>query len=289
MSDDLAKTPTPYDFKKPSQLPGNICRRMMSWQTGLCDAFLEKLGQYLAFTLTLQAGSVAAARPSIALEELPDTAVGYQITLASVDAKTLFVFPRQLMLALVGGMLGDSGDELPEDRPLTQVENSLGEMIAQELAAAMDDSWLGTGRMTARVAEIELKPKRTRIFTNDDSIVCAQFSITGPFGSESARWLLSEAAVDRVLMTSDISQPNANERNQLMQLVHDIPVKLVAKLGQTTMHANQLAGLRVGDVIIFDQRVSDPVTLIVEDQAKFVGWPGQIGSRQAIYIASEAD
>ena len=45
-------------------------------------------------------------------------------------------------------------------------------------------------------------------------------------------------------------------------------------------------GITVGDVVMLDQRVTEPLDAYVQGTPKFRGWPGRCGTRQALQILS---
>jgi flagellar motor switch protein FliM len=58
----------------------------------------------------------------------------------------------------------------------------------------------------------------------------------------------------------------------------------VIRLGQAKLHVSELLNLRPGDVVVLDQRVSEPLSIEVCGTRKYVGWPGRVGNRQAFQI-----
>ena len=63
--------------------------------------------------------------------------------------------------------------------------------------------------------------------------------------------------------------------------------EVAIRLGSVQLSAPQLANLRVGDLVVLDQRVSDPLQATIANEPRFWGWPGQVGQRQAYVIDSE--
>ncbi len=57
-------------------------------------------------------------------------------------------------------------------------------------------------------------------------------------------------------------------------------------LGTVELSLADLSRLSVGDVVILDQRVSEPLTAELAGQQKCAGWPGRVGTRQAFEVAS---
>jgi flagellar motor switch protein FliM len=69
-------------------------------------------------------------------------------------------------------------------------------------------------------------------------------------------------------------------------LVRELPVEIVVLLGSVEVSLSLLAQLRPGDVVILNQRVSEPLLATVASEKKFRVWPGRVGSQQAVRIES---
>ena len=68
--------------------------------------------------------------------------------------------------------------------------------------------------------------------------------------------------------------------------IRKIPLEVVVGLGRTSIHVADLVNLQVGDIVILNQRVSDPLYAEVAGTVKYLGWPGRLGTRQAFQIGS---
>lgn len=73
---------------------------------------------------------------------------------------------------------------------------------------------------------------------------------------------------------------------KLETLVRDLPVEAAVELGTVELSLAQLAALAPGDLLILNQRVCEPLTVRVDNRAKFRGWPGRVGPRQSLQIES---
>ena len=78
----------------------------------------------------------------------------------------------------------------------------------------------------------------------------------------------------------------AKTRPQLQQRVQELPLEVTVVLGTVDLRLSQLSNLKVGDVIVLGQRVSETMTASMAGEKKMRGWPGRIGSFQAIQIDS---
>jgi flagellar motor switch protein FliM len=77
-----------------------------------------------------------------------------------------------------------------------------------------------------------------------------------------------------------------NWSEQLVRLLQDTPITLIAELGETTRSVRDLLDLQVDDVIQLNTGPEDLVKLTVDHIPKFLGFPGIIKGNRAVEIAT---
>lgn len=278
----------PHDFRKPSRLASELEEQLVGWLTGSFTVAGEKWAKHLAAPVAHALGGMETVRPVDAMAELTDPIEAYRVDMGT-DLPTLMIISRPLVLTLVAGVLGDTCTELCADRSLTTVEQSLIEFLLQQFVAALQESWPGGQQLSVTLNGVEPAPKRTRIFKPEDNLVRFSLLMRGPFGEQTWHWLAPQQALTNLLSQSSAGPTNTQEtgvRAQLESLVGEMPLDVAVQLGGAVLHVSQLAGLRSGDLVLLDQPVTRPLTASVAGETRFLVWPGRVGEKQAIQIAS---
>lgn len=286
--------PQPYNFGKPAPLTAEVELRLHNWLRTAAALAAKKAGRHLPYSVEVTLGGVEVLWPADGLAVLPDAAVGYGISINSDTPTTLLALPRTLALALIGGMLGDAGSGLPEDRELTTVEESLCQFFVQDvLVATLQETWPAAETIPFRLRRNEPHPKWSRIFPPEENTIVCAFTVRGPLGESG--WLVlfpQKLLLEQLARTGpgkDRPKPvrtSLSDGERLRQLVEELPLDITVVLGTVELTLGELARLMVGDVIILDQRVSDPLPAFLAGENKCRGWPGRVGSRQAFEIQS---
>jgi flagellar motor switch protein FliM len=286
--------PQPYDFARPRRLTTEAEQRVAGWLRAAAALAAKKAAHHLPFPIEMTFAGLEVERPAEGLARLPEAAVGYGVTLGSEAVAALAALPRSLALALVGGMLGDADSALPEDRGLTAVEEELYGFFVQEvLVATLQETWPAAQAIPLKLRRREPHPRWTRIFPPEDNVVACSFALKGPFGEGGWTWLLSQKHLLEQLARSapgaarvKAAPAGLPEAERLRLLVEELPVDVTVVLGTVQLTLAELAQLSVGDVVILNQRVSEPLPAYVAGEKKCRGWPGRVGSRQAFEIES---
>jgi flagellar motor switch protein FliM len=283
-------THRPYNFRKPDRLAGALEQRLTSWLRAAGQMAGEKGTAYLPFRIEMTPRHLEISSPAEAVSCLSDAMIGYRVALAGELPSMLFVWPRPLALALVAGLMGETPTELPEDRELSTVELSLCEYLMQSLpAVVLQETWTGRVPLKLTVCEHEPSPRWTRLFIKVEQVLLCTFTMRTSFGEQDWYWLAPFPALHEMLNRAgedDAARISQDALRKLEVLVRELPIDVSVELGMVELPLAQVADLAEGDLLILNQRVSEPLTVRVDNRAKFRGWPGRVGSRQSLQIQS---
>ena len=220
---------------------------------------------------------------------LDPSSLGLRVTFERDARDALLVMQRPFAKLLVASLLGDSPTTLPEDSELTPASKSVLDFFIESFLRALQESWPGREPVELRLNSGELALERQRVVRADETVVVVRCLFTGPFGNESWWWVLPGDLTRRLLTAITQSEHVASlqgERQALESLIGEMPARVTVKLGTIGLNAGQIKALRPGDVLVLEQRVTAPLAVTVDDEATFLGWPGRVGTRQALQIES---
>ena len=279
-------TVTPYNFQKPGPLASALDQQFAGWLKTACALATRHWIKELPAGLEVHFHSSDSERAQSALGELPDGTFGYRIALHD-RLTTMVAWPRPLILGMIGALQGASTGELPADRELTLVEESLFEFFLKDLLLpSFVETWSGRVPIRPVLGPKVDNPRWSRLYAADDSLVVTRFLMRGSFGEQAWAWLVpKKGLLESLLREADPAEnAGASQQQRLEALVRELPVDVAVTLGTVDLNLSELAHLRVGDVIVLDQPIHQPVKASVADQPKLSGWLGRLGNRQAIQI-----
>ena len=282
-----AAEPVPYDFRKPRRLADDIEHILSEWQAHVASAIADRWGLHFGINTEWEAQDLESSRSCDLVSELDTPFLAFSILLEEDLEAMWFLLSRRLVVTLVEGMFGDTPEEMPADRPLTDVESSLVEMVMQEVQKALVEAQpCAQPKPCPFQGEKQLR-EMTRTFPEQEQIAVARFHVSASCGQGEVIWILSQAAVlSFATHVSECRIATRADAGEMAKTIRKIPLEVVVGLGRTSIHVSDLVNLQVGDIVILDQRVTDPMYAEVAGTTKFRGWPGRLGTRQAFQIGS---
>lgn len=283
----MTAEPLPYDFRKPHRLADDIEHILSKWQARAGTAIADRWALHCGINTEWEVRDLESSRSRDVVRGLDAPFVAFSLLLEEDTEIMWFLLSRRLVVTFVEGMFGDAPEEMPADRPLTDVENALVEMVMQEVQKALVE-----GQPCAQPKPCPLQGEKrlrelTRAFPEQEQITLARFHVSASCGQGEAIWILSQAAV--LSFATHVSECRIAKRTDAGEMAHTmrkIPLEVVVGLGRASIHVADLVNLQVGDIVVLDQRVTDPLYADVAGTTKFRGWPGRLGTRQAFQIGS---
>ncbi len=279
----------PYDFQQPTRLDSGDVAQLAAWMRGSCASFDAASRKLFAFDLRISVTAIETARWSEVATTLDPSSLGLRVTFEREAGDALLVMQRPFAKLLVASLLGDSPTSLPADSELTPASKSVLDFYIESCLQTLCDHWVGREPIELRLGSAEPSLERQRVVRADESVIVVRFRFTGPFGGQTWLWVLPVELVQRLLPSNEpieCIEPSQDERQLLENLIDEMPARVTVKLGSIGLNAGQIKALRPGDVLVLEQRVSAPVTVTVDDEDTFLGWPGRVGTRQALQIES---
>jgi flagellar motor switch protein FliM len=277
-----------YDFRSPSRLATSVEQRLAEWQRGVCKLFSERLNQHLPFAIKFNFVDVNPQLTRKALSSLSNDTYAFQFKVGNESLPCLFTLSQPFLLLLVNGMLGEISTELPENRELSHIERELSDIVAEELAVAVAEAFVGEEPISCKSVGCESRPERTRIFPRDSIGIVSAFEVELTSSAQSCQFIFPYSVVDLLPLASQNKSPDSSEtRRQLESIVLSVPLTLDVQLGSVDLKIRDAANLQVGDVIVLDQPASEPLVAAIDGQPQFRVWPGKIGNRRAVQVAED--
>lgn len=280
-----------HDFTRPPRLHPDHQAKLTQW-VRQASSLLAEVFAGLSLPVKVAFESCTTEWSHDSLKDWPDSTLAFQVTLAGCEASSILAISNPLAVSMIGSLLGDPPTELPAERDLSAAEASVGEFLINTILGGLMGAWIDESRgIQLKTADRETLLRRTKTFKPLELIAVCRLTMETAAGAAAWCWMLPNDFVLTLFgttpRTTSHPTPDATTRGQLESLVRGMNTEVAIRLGSVQLSTPQLANLRVGDLVVLDQRVSDPLQASIGNEPRFWGWPGQVGHRQAYVIDSE--
>ena len=202
----------------------------------------------------------------------------------------LMAMEANLVFSLIDCMFGGDGRPLDQVREFTLIEQRLIRKFAQQVLRQLEKAWAVVHEVQLGLKKMETKPEFLRLAGPSDTMISIVFAIKGAAFSGNMHLCFSYLMLEpiRDKLCSGYRCENDEQQtwtHQILQLLEQTPVTVVAELGKTVHSIGKVLSLKVDDVLHLDAGPKDYITLKVDGIPKFFGYPGIIKGSRAVEIA----
>ena len=277
-----------YDFAASARVERPLWLALHRWLEKFAERFVKQYSNFSATTIEAEALLIDAESFEALQDRWDVPTLSAEVQLRDGAVNGMLVGARSELRKLLMDVLGSTDDSEPNDRELTSVESSLCEMIFEQAANTLAESWPEKEPLAVQLQPMDRKPADSRLFSPDEVLLKSGLLINVGSENVSLQLVLPKIAAAKMMGVSlqSPSAPKSSAPRLDPERIADIRVEVSAGLGTTDLPMTDLASMAVGDIIVLDQSISQPLTLFTNEQPAFEAWPGRKNQTQAMQITS---
>jgi len=171
----------------------------------------------------------------------------------------------------------------------TTTEERVIELITGGLNSALMEAWKDLTRITITPSSREVNPQFASFVDGNDLVIICSFVVQLP-NVEAATFdiiyplqtLKPIASQLRSRVQSDMVDDDKTWRERMEQAIMEIPLEIVARLGQPTVSMHKLITLRPNDT--FPMQINDGVEVMLKEHVIFMGEIGEVNGQAAVKL-----
>lgn len=204
----------------------------------------------------------------------------------------LIVVESKLVFAVVDTFFGGSGVKEAKitGRDFSAIEIRMTKSVVLSALEDLEKAWRPVHTVTTNFVRSEVNPQFAAIVPPTDIVLVILFEIEMEDISGTLTICIPYAAIEPVIpklkaqFQSEEMEVDQVWVRRLRTELLTTEVELITELGSTVITPEELMGFKVGDTLMLGNDVTDPLTLKVEQNPKFKGFPGVSRGNKAIQI-----
>ena len=165
-------------------------------------------------------------------------------------------------------------------RPLTEIELRLAGRIVRLFLQECQSAWQGRVELKLEVLQVESSPRLLRVLPSDESVILIGFELALGELRGMMRLCLPCRVLERIGSRTPPESPATTHGPESAALV-----EVAVTLAETQIAIDELADLRVGDIIGTETAADSPAIVSIEGSAQFRAKPGTYQGRKAVCIS----
>jgi flagellar motor switch protein FliM len=205
---------------------------------------------------------------------------------------SLLVMEAKLVFAFVDTYFGGKGssDVKLEGRNFTNIETRIADKIVTAALNGFERAWADVYKIEAALIRSETDPQFAEIVTPNDMVIVIRIMMELENVSGSMILCIPNRTLERVRdklqhrFQAERPEVDHTWRSTIERRIGELHVGLGCSLGAARITGKDLLAMKVNDVLLLNQKVSDPIVISVEGIPKFKGHLGAYHNKKAVRI-----
>ena len=257
-----------------------------------CAGFAANLSTLVRKMVDISIDSVGMVNFEKFHQSIPVPTSLHIFRMEPLKGHALLVLESRLAFNLIESYFGGkaSEDVKIEGREYTAIENKMIQNVVRVYLEDLAQAWRPVHEISMSYVRAEANPQFAGIALPNDLVTVTSFNVELDGVPGLLKLCIPYATIEpirdklRAGFQGDESEVDVGWKERLQQRIKDIMVELRAELGTGRITAQQLLGLKVGDVIQLQQDVNDLLVANVEGVPKLKGRAGVTRGNRAIKI-----
>ncbi len=281
----------PCDFRQPAFLTPAEMRKIRLRHEEFIRSLAARLSIYLRLEVSIQMSKLQTVLYQQFAEGLSSPT---HLTLFKAEPQRgicLLDMPPRLGLTMVDRLLGGPAHSVNADRDLSEIEVALLDQVTQVLLGEWCNLWQKFQDLRPAIVGHENNARFLQTAAHDTVMLCLSMEVRLGDCIEHIQLAFPYYTVENLVR--QLSSPGDTDKNGFASgtgmprwnpTLDDINVHVSSEWRNLEMTAGELAGLKLGDVVMLDPGCAENLTLQIERIPKFRGRLGTCGSNWAVEL-----
>jgi flagellar motor switch protein FliM len=277
------------DFTRPTKFTKDQQRRLELAHDTFCQTASTRLSAEMRVPMKLEVIDIAQLTWTNALSEVPDPSVSAIVELEPHRTRMLMTIELSLVLSLVERVLGGPVGKRVPGRKLSDIDRALAGHIFEQLLDQLSVTWSDLAETTLKLVDLEMQPETVQLAPLSEPTLCLSMEARLDRDSSTVTMLIPYRAVEPVadrlgVDAYDDGGEDADASDRMHRAMSGVDVQLRAEVAAVPLAAEEILGLKSGDVLRFGRPAETGVTLFADETPVYRAMPGRHGNRRAVQV-----
>lgn len=293
-AEQLATAPEarPYDFRRPNKFSKDQLRTLYMIHDNFSRLLSNYLSAYLRASVQVKIASVDQLTYEDFVVSIPAPTLMTFFSMpplkgtAILESNATFVF---IILDLLFGGKGTPPEHLREP---TDIEINVMRRVSQKMLEQLVYAWGEVFQFEPVIESMETNPQFNQIISPNETVALVTFTATVEDQQGMINLCLPFLTLEGILpklsarywFAAQEGEVPAGFRRRIAAFLENAEVNLTALAGEAQLTVRELLDLLVGDVIVLNKQIGDPLVMYVEQQPKFAVQVGVLGEHLGVQV-----
>lgn len=285
-----------YDFKRALRFNKDQVRSITRIHENFARLLTTNFSTQLRTYVQIGVASVDQLPYEEFIRSVPKMTILNLFEAPPLDGNLLIEVNPNIAYTMIDRVLGGRGIGMNKIDKLTEIETRIITQLFERSLTSFKEAWSTILDIDPIFLDFEVNPQFLQMVPPNETVVV--ISLTTTIGETSGMIniclphmvlepILAKLSVHQWMQRKQQSQLIGIESAQIVSQVKASMLPVNIELGKTSISVEEFMQLAIGDIIELNQRVNDPLLMLIEGRPKFVGQAGKVKNKMAYQILGE--
>ena len=286
-----------YDFRSPQKFSKDHIRTLEL----VHDNFARIISNYLTAQVRKNVKVKVETVEQVSYEEFIHSVQNPTILtlfkLPPLTGTLLFETNPEFSYQIIDILLGGTGERKATSAEFSDIDKNIMHQVVAGLLSNLVLAWEDIMEVEPEIESIETNPAINQTLSPNEPVALIVFSVEMGKSTTFINLCIPYLSIEKLLYKLVVQYwfKNGDEEQEddsdekIKDGLNPVEVELAAKLGDTHLSVNDFLRLSIGDIIKLDNKCTEPVKVLVENEEYYYAKPGTIGKNMGVTIMDIID
>lgn len=286
-----------YDFRSPQKFSKDHIRTLEL----IHDNFARTISNYLTAQLRKNVKVRVETVEQITYEEfihsIQNPTVMTMFKMPPLTGTILLEMNAQISFLFIDVLLGGTGERQNINKEFSDIDKNIMLQITSGMIMNLQLAWEDILHVEPEIEGLETNPALNQTLAPNEPVALITFSVeigkNTTFINICIPYLSIEKVLDKFVVQHWFQGMDAEAEAESIKKIEEglqkVEIELSAKLGNTHLSIDEFLKLNSGDVIKLDNKCTNPIKLLVDEEECFYVKPGNIGKNIGVAVLDIID
>jgi flagellar motor switch protein FliM len=254
------------------------------------DNFARLVSNYLTASLRTSVQIKVLSTEQTTFEEfirsIPNPTILISYYLRPFEGLMMFETGPQYVFQVIDILFGGHGNSSYKTREFTEIEKNIIKKINWKLLENMKFAWEDIIEVEPVFEGLETNPALNQFMAPNEPVVLVTMDVE-IFGQESfinvcIPYISIEKYMDKFIIQYKTLSTSKNEisSSKIANSLMSVNVNSIVELGSSTITIEDFLNLSVGDCLMLNQKISEPINYYIEDSLHYKVYAGTVNNKK---------
>jgi len=280
-----------YDFRRPNKFSKEQMRTLQIIHENFARILTNFLSAYLRTPLQVRLAGVSQVTFEEFIFSLPTPTLMTVFKTSASEGSAMLETNAQFVFPIIDLMFGGEGETPKKTRELTEIEIMVMRRIVGRMLENLRYAWEDVLVMSPEIENMDTNPQFNQMIASNETVALVTLATQIRNSHGLINICFPYITLERVLANltaqhwfSASYRPAGDERHILENVLEQVRVEVAVLLGSSIVQVDDFLKFEVGDVVLLEQKVGTPLSVMVEDKHVFKCRPGVCGRQRAFQL-----